>query len=82
MKYYARGLKDLLKTTQLNEEFFESLDSFQRNYIEMCFRQSYDEKIGLMGEVESYNYHIFKDFMLKDFEVKYGLEETYWKKVA
>ncbi len=82
MKYYARGLKDLLKTTQLNEEFFETLDSFQKNYVEMCFRQSYDEKIGLMGEIESYNYHIFKDHMLKDFEEKYGLEENYWKKVA
>jgi len=82
MRYYAQGLRDLLKTTQLNEEFFDCLDEFQKNFIEMCFKQSYDEKMGLMTEVESYNFHVFKEYRIREFEQKYGLEENYWKKVA
>ncbi len=82
MSYFARGLRDLLRTTQLNEEFFQDLDSFQKNFIDMCFKQSLDEKMGMMGDVESYNYHLFQEFRLREFETQFGLEENYWKKTA
>jgi len=82
MSYFARGLRDLLKTTQLNEEFYADLDNFQHNFIDMCFKQSLDEKMGMMGEVECYNFQLFQEFRLKAFEMKYGLEENYWKQSA
>lgn len=82
MSYYARGIRDLLKTTQLNIEFFDTLTEFQLNFVEMCFRQSYDEKMGLMGEIESYNYHVYQEFRAIMFEEKYGLDEDFWKKAA
>ena len=82
MSYFARGLRDLLKKTQLNEEFFEGLDDFQKNFIDMCFKQSLDEKMGMMGNVESYNFHLFQEFRLREFENRFGLEDNYWKKVA
>jgi len=82
MSYFARGLRDLLKTTQLNEEFFGDLDSFQTNFIDMCFKQSLDEKMGMMGDIENYNYHLFQEFRLKEFQSQYGIEEEYWKKSA
>jgi hypothetical protein len=82
MKYFARGLRDMLKTTQLNIEFFHALDPFQINFIEMCFQQSYDEKMGMLGEIEYYNYHVYQDFKNLVFEQTYGLDQDYWKKVA
>jgi hypothetical protein len=82
MSYFAHGLRDLLKTTQLNEEFFEDLDSFQKNFIDMCFKQSLDEKMGMMGDVECYNLHLFQEFRLREFENRFGLEDSSWKKVA
>jgi hypothetical protein len=56
---YARGIKDLLKSTPLTEDFFRDLDPFQLNFIEMCFKRSLDEQIGMMSEVEFTNYQIF-----------------------
>jgi hypothetical protein len=82
MSYFARGLRDLLKKTQLNEEFFEGLDSFQKNFIDMCFKQSLDQKMGMMGDVESYNFHLFQEFQLREFEIQFGLQDNYLKKVA
>ena len=82
MSYYARGIRDLLRTTQLSIEFFDSLDEFQLNFVEMCFKQSYDEKMGLMGDIENYNFHVYKEFKAIMFEEKYGLDEDFWKKVA
>lgn len=82
MKYFARGMRDLLRKIQLNSEFYEDLDDFQINFVEMCFKQSYDEKMGLMGDIESYNYHLFKEFQNKRFEEMYGLDEYFWKKTA
>jgi hypothetical protein len=82
MSYFAHGLRDLLKTTQLNEEFFEGLDSFQTNFIDMCFKQSLDEKMGMMTDVESYNLHLFQEFRLKEFENSFGLDDHYWKKAG
>ena len=56
---YANTIRDVLKSTQLTEEFFTGLDAFQLNYIDMCFKKSLDEQIGMMGEVEYHNYQIF-----------------------
>ncbi len=56
---YAKTIRDLLKSTQLTEDFFVGLDPFHLNYIEMCFKRSLDEQIGMMGEVEFHNYQLF-----------------------
>ena len=60
--YHAKGLKDLLKSVPLNEDFFGDLDPFQLNFIEMCFKRSLDEQIGMMTEVEFGNYQLFLKF--------------------
>ncbi len=57
--YHAKGIKDLLKTTPLNEAFFIDLGPFQLNYIDMCFKRALDEQIGMMSEIEYANYQIF-----------------------
>jgi hypothetical protein len=54
--YHAKSLKDLLKTIPLNEDFFVDLDPFHLNFIDMCFKKSLDEQIGMMSEVEFSNY--------------------------
>lgn len=67
---YANTIRDVLKSTQLNEEFFNGLDAFQLNYIDMCFKKSLDEQIGMMGEIEYHNYQIFlryKNEYMEDF---------------
>jgi len=67
---HAHTIRDLLKSTQLTEDFFTGLDPFQLNYIEMCFKKSLDEQIGMMGEVEFHNYQIFmryKNEYIEDF---------------
>ena len=60
--YHAQGLKDLLKTIPLTEDFFSGLDPFQLNFIEMCFKRSLDEQIGMMSEVEFSNYQLFMKY--------------------
>lgn len=80
--YYARGIRDLLRTHQLSVEFYSELDAFQIQFIEMCFKQSLDERMGLMSEVEQYNYHLFEDFKSQAFEEKYGIIEEFWKKAS
>ncbi len=57
--YAAKGLKDLLKSVPLTEDFFRDLGPFQLNFIEMCFKRSLDEQIGMMSEVEFANYQLF-----------------------
>jgi hypothetical protein len=57
--YHAKSLKDLLKTIPLTEDFFSNLDAFHLNYIDMCFRKSLDEQIGMMSEIEFGNYQLF-----------------------
>lgn len=57
--FHATTLKDLLKTVPLTEEFFAGIDPFQLNYIEMCFKKSLDEQMGMMSEIEFANYQIF-----------------------
>ncbi len=68
--YHAKTLRDLLKTVQITEDFFLDLDPFQLNYIEMCFKKSLDEQIGMMAEIEYHNYQLFmkyKSEYLEDF---------------
>ena len=72
--YYAKGMKDFLQTTQLNMEFFNDLDSFQLHFIEMCFKQSIDDKMGLMSEVERYNYHLYEEYKMQKIEDMYGVD--------
>jgi hypothetical protein len=57
--FHAKSLRDLLKTVPLTEDFFSDLDPFQLNYIEMCFKKSLDEQIGMMSQTEYTNYQIF-----------------------
>mgnify|MGYP000184508345 CR=1 FL=1 len=80
--YYAKGMKDFLQTTQLNMEFFNDLDSFQLHFIEMCFKQSIDNKMGLMSEVERYNYHLYEEYKMQKIEDMYGVDADYFKKAA
>lgn len=56
---HATTIRDLLKAVQLNEDFFTGLDAFQLNYIDMCFRKSLDDQIGMMSEIEYHNYQLF-----------------------
>lgn len=57
--FHAKSLKDLLKTVPLTEDFFIGLDAFHLNFIDMCFKKSLDEQIGMMSEVEYINYQVF-----------------------
>ena len=57
--YVAKGLKDLLKSVPLTEDFFRDLGPFQLNFTEMCFKRSLDEQIGMMSEIEFGNYQLF-----------------------
>lgn len=82
MSYYAKGLKELIRTTELSLEFFESLNNFQINYIEMCFKRNFDDQIGMMSEVEELNYSLFNQYKLKKFEKEFGLDEEIWSKVS
>lgn len=80
--YFATGMRDLLQTTQLNLEFFNELESFQIHFIDMCFKQSIDDKMGLMSEIEQYNYHLFEEFKIQNIERMYGVGAEYIKKAA
>ena len=57
--FHAKTLKDLLKTIPLTEDFYADLGPFQLNYIDMCFKKSLDEQMGMMSEVEFHNYELF-----------------------
>lgn len=80
--YYGKGMRDLLKTTQLNMEFFDNLDSFQLHFIGMCFKQAIDNRMGMLSDVEKYNYHLYEEFKIRQFESLYGLEPEFQKKAA
>jgi hypothetical protein len=60
--YHAKSLKDLLKSVPLTEGFYSNLDAFHLNFIDMCFRKSLDEQIGMMSEIEYSNYQIFMKY--------------------
>jgi hypothetical protein len=72
--YNANSLKDWLKTVPLTEDFFMGLDPFHLNFIEMCFKKSLDEQIGMMNEVEFANYQIFLKY-------KYDYEEDFYPEI-
>ncbi len=59
---HATTMRDLLKSTTLTEDFFVNLDPFTLNFIDMCFRRSLDEQIGMMGETEFKNYQLFLQY--------------------
>ena len=80
--YSAKGMRDLLQTTQLSMEFFEDLDEFQINFIEMCFKQSIDDKMGLLTEIEQFNLHLFEEYKIRQLEEMYGVDPDYFKKAA
>ena len=48
----------------------------------MCFKQSIDEKMGLMTEVEKYNYHLFEEHKMQAIEKMYGIDPEYFKSAA
>lgn len=60
--YHAQSLKDLLKTVPLTEDFFQNLDAFHLNYIDMCFKKSLDEQMGMMTHIEFGNYQLFVQY--------------------
>lgn len=82
MKYFARGMNELLKTSQLTLEFYRQLDDFQIHFIEMCFKRAIEENIGMLTELENYNYHVFQEFKSELFYEKHGIHQEWWKKVA
>lgn len=79
--FHAKGLRDLLKTVPLNEGFFQGLDAFHLNFIEMCFKKSLDEQIGMMSEVEFSNYQVFLKYK-NDYEEEFYPEVKNHKKAA
>jgi hypothetical protein len=79
--YHAKSMKDLLKTTPLNEAFFTGLPAFQLNFIEMCFKKSLDEQIGMMSEIEFGNYQIFIKYK-SEFEEEFYPELKSQKKAS
>lgn len=60
--YYAMSLRDTLKTKRLSFEFFDSLDEFNLLCIENWFNQILEDQMGMMTEIESYNYYLFQDY--------------------
>ena len=68
---FATSLKDLLKKVPVTEDFFIDLDPFQLNYIDMCFKKSLDDQIGLMSEVEFRNYQLFMFYKSQNEECFY-----------
>ena len=60
--YYARGLKDLISTTELSIELLLELDEFSVHFINMCFKQLLDDQMGLLTELEEYNFSLFEEF--------------------
>ena len=79
--FHAKGLKDLLKSVPLTEDFYSGLDPFHLNYIEMCFKKSLDEQIGMMTEVEFGNYELFLRYK-NDYEENFYPEMKHQKKAS
>ncbi len=79
--FHAKSLRDLLKTVPVTEDFFMGLDPFQLNYIEMCFKKSLDEQIGMMNEVEFNNYQVFLKYK-NDYEEDFYPEIKNHKKAS
>ena len=80
--YYAFGLRDLISVAELNKEFFEELDTFQLNFIEMVFKQTIESQMGLLTEIEHYNYELFLEYSREKFERTYGIDQDLFKKAG
>ncbi len=80
--YYAFGLRDLLSVTELNKEFFQELDTFQLNFIDMVFKQIIESQMGMLTELEMHNYEVFQAFTLDRFEQTYGVDPNFMKKAG
>lgn len=61
--YYAMSLRDILRTTRLSYEFFDSLDEFNILYIRKWFEQTLENQMGMLTEIEQYNYFLFQDYL-------------------
>jgi hypothetical protein len=79
--FHAKCLKDLLKIVPLTEDFYANLDAFHLNYIDMCFRKSLDEQMGMMSEIEFSNYQIFVKYKT-DYEEDFYPEIKNQKKAS
>jgi len=79
--YHAKSLKDLLKTVPLTEDFFTDLDPFHLNFIDMLFKKSLDEQIGMMSEIEFGNYQIFLKYK-SEYEEDFYIEIKTPKKAS
>ncbi len=77
--YHAKSLKDLLKIVPLTEDFYSNLDPFHLNFIDMCFKKSLDEQIGMMSEIEFGNYKLFLKYKSEYEEDFYTEIKTYKK---
>jgi hypothetical protein len=77
----AMSLKDILKRVLVTEDFFRDLGPFQLNYIEMCFKRSLDEQMGMMSEVEFGNYQLFLKYK-NDYEEDFYPEIKSQKKAS
>lgn len=80
--YYAKTLKDLLRTMELSREFFEDLDEFYISFISVFFEKLLEEQMGLLSEIEAYNYDIFMDFKREYDLIKYGIDPDIFKKTG
>lgn len=78
--YYAKSLRDIIRSSQLNREFFEGLDEFHIHFIDMCFKQILEDQMGILSDIERYNYHAFEDFK-NHFDDFVYLDDS-WKKSA
>lgn len=83
MMYYAKGLKDILAEHRLTIEFFDELDDFQHNFIDVCFQKMIDQNMGMLTEVEYYNYELFQSYRAMINTTNwYGFDEVDIKKAA
>jgi len=61
--YYAKGIKDLLSEVEITLEFFQLLDDFTLAYVDSFFKQCIEENMGLLTEVQYFNYECYLDYL-------------------
>lgn len=79
--YYAKSLRDIIRSNYLNIDFFEDLDEFNLHFIDMCFKQILEDQMGMLTEVELHNYTIFEDFK-SQFDDAVYLDQSWRKKAS
>lgn len=80
--YFALGLKDILVSTRLSIEFYDSLDEFHLAMVDSIFNEFLEETMGLMTEIETYNFQLFNDFKRIQIERELGIDLEELKKAA